>query len=112
MHHTLRSVRHAACRVRYDHVRCHWRIGICLLHLCATAACCMRHGAFHTLRCMRHAVSHSLVAMLYCAPCLPERFASTRRYDGVPVVSFGTLREMLPRTLTVNGFSKCYAMTG
>ena len=87
----------------------------CIFALQPHAACYSR--MLHAARCVSHVALYAaccepLVAMLYCAPCLPERFARTRRYDGVPVVSFGTLREMLPRTLTVNGFSKCYAMTG
>jgi len=33
-------------------------------------------------------------------------------YDGTPYTSLGTLQGMQDRTITVNGFSKAYAMTG
>eukprot|EP01026_Neomeris_dumetosa_P044551 TRINITY_DN3759_c0_g2_i2.p1 TRINITY_DN3759_c0_g2~~TRINITY_DN3759_c0_g2_i2.p1 ORF type:complete len:420 (+),score=49.57 TRINITY_DN3759_c0_g2_i2:109-1368(+) len=33
-------------------------------------------------------------------------------YEGHKHVSFGTLKDMMERTITVNGFSKAYAMTG
>ena len=33
-------------------------------------------------------------------------------YDGVKTASLGTLNGMSERVITINGFSKCYSMTG